>query len=38
MVCSMFLRSGWGIISSASLAKGSTLKKKPSQLLHKVPT
>jgi hypothetical protein len=27
MVCSMFLRSGWGIARTASLAKGGTSKK-----------
>jgi hypothetical protein len=38
MVCSIFLRSGWSIVRSASLAKGGTLKKRPSLHLHKVPT
>jgi hypothetical protein len=28
MVCSTFLRSGWSIVRSASLAKGGTSKKK----------
>jgi hypothetical protein len=32
MVCSMFLRSGWSIVRSASLAKEGTSKKRP--LLH----
>jgi hypothetical protein len=30
--------SGWGVIRSASLAKGGTSKKRPSPHLHKVPT
>jgi hypothetical protein len=38
MVCSTFLRSGWSIVRSASLAKGGTLKNRPSPHLHKVPT
>jgi hypothetical protein len=29
-VCSTFLRSGWSVVRSASLAKGGTLKKRPS--------
>jgi hypothetical protein len=37
-ICSMFLRSGWSVVRSALLAKGGTLKKKPSLHLHKVPT
>jgi hypothetical protein len=37
-VYSTFLRSGWSVIRSASLAKGGTLKKRPSLHLHKVPT
>jgi protein gp37 len=37
-VCSMFLRSVWSVIRSASLAKGGTSKKRPSPHLHKVPT
>jgi hypothetical protein len=35
MVCSMFSRSRWSIVRSASLAKGGTLKKRPSPHLHK---
>jgi hypothetical protein len=34
--CSTFLRSGWSIVRSASLAKGGTLKKRQSLHLHKV--
>jgi hypothetical protein len=30
-------RSGWSVVRSASLAKGGTSKKRPSQHLHKVP-
>jgi len=37
-VCSTFLKSGWSVIRSALLAKGGTLKKRPSPHLHKVPT
>jgi hypothetical protein len=38
-VCSTFSRSGWSVVSSASLAKGGTSKKRPSTPhLHKVPT
>jgi hypothetical protein len=37
-VCSTFSRSGWSIVTSASLAKGGTSKKRPSPHLHKVPT
>jgi hypothetical protein len=37
-VCNTFLRSGWSVVRSASLAKGGTLKKRPSLHLHKVPT
>jgi hypothetical protein len=37
-VCSTFSRSGWSVVSSASLAKGGTSKKRPSPHLHKVPT
>jgi hypothetical protein len=33
-----FLRSGWSVVRSASLAKGGTSKKRPSSHLHKVPT
>jgi hypothetical protein len=33
-----FSRSGWSFVRSASLAKGSTSKKRPSPRLHKVPT
>jgi hypothetical protein len=35
-ICSTFLKSGWSIVRSASLAKGSTLKKILSLHLHKV--
>jgi hypothetical protein len=37
-VCSTLLRSGWNVVRSAPLAKGGTLKKRPSLHLHKVPT
>jgi hypothetical protein len=37
-VCSTFSRSGWGVVRSASLAKGGTSKKRPLPHLHKVPT
>jgi hypothetical protein len=37
-VCNTFLRSGWSVVRSASLAKGGTSKKRPSPHLHKVPT
>jgi hypothetical protein len=37
-ICIMFLRSGWSIIRSASLAKGGTSKKRLSLHLHKVLT
>jgi hypothetical protein len=37
-VCSTFSRSGWSILRSASLAKRSTSKKRPSPHLHKIPT
>jgi hypothetical protein len=37
MVCSMFLRSGWSVVS-ASHAKGGTSKKRLSLHLHRVPT
>jgi hypothetical protein len=33
-----FSRSGWSVVRSASLAKGSTSKNRMSQHLHKVPT
>jgi hypothetical protein len=33
-----FSRSGCSVVRSASLAKGGTLKKRPSPHLHKVPT
>jgi hypothetical protein len=36
-VCSTFSRSGWGIVRSASLTKGGTLKKRPSLHFHRVP-
>jgi hypothetical protein len=36
-ICSKFSRSGWSVVRSASLAKGSTSKKRPSPHLHKVP-
>jgi hypothetical protein len=35
-VCSTFLRSGWSVVRSASLAKGGTSKKRQSPHLHKV--
>jgi hypothetical protein len=38
MVCSTISRSGWSIVRRALLAKGGTLKKRPSLHLHKVPT
>jgi hypothetical protein len=34
VVCSMFSRSGWNVVRSASLAKGGTSKKRPSLHLH----
>jgi hypothetical protein len=34
----LFSRSGWSVVRSASLAKGGTSKKIPSPHLHKVPT
>jgi hypothetical protein len=34
----LFSRSGWNVVRNASLAKGSTSKKRPSPHLHKVPT
>jgi hypothetical protein len=37
-VCSMFWRSGWSVVRSASLAKGGTSKKRPSSHLHRVPS
>jgi hypothetical protein len=37
-VCITFSRSGWSVVRSTSLAKGSTLEKSPSTKLHKVPT
>jgi hypothetical protein len=37
-VFSTFLRSGWSVVRSASLAKGGTSKKTPSPHLHKVLT
>jgi hypothetical protein len=37
-VCSTFPRSRWSVVISTSLAKGDTLKKRPSPHLHKVPT
>jgi hypothetical protein len=37
-VCSTFLRSGWSVVRSATIAKGGTSKKRPSPHLHKVPT
>jgi hypothetical protein len=36
--CSTFSRSGWSVVRIASLAKGSTSKKRPPLHLHKVPT
>jgi hypothetical protein len=38
MVCSTFLRRGWNVVRSASLAKGGTSKKRLLPHLHKVPT
>jgi len=38
MVHSTFSRSGQSVVRSAVLAKGGTLKKRPSLHLHKVPT
>jgi hypothetical protein len=38
MVCNTFLRNGWSIVRSASLAKGGTLKKRPSLHLREVLT
>jgi hypothetical protein len=37
-VCSIFSRSGWSVVRSASLVKGGTWKKRPSLYLHKFPT
>jgi hypothetical protein len=37
-VCSTFSGSGWSVVRSAPLAKGSTSKKRLSPHLHKVPT
>jgi hypothetical protein len=37
-VRSTFSRSGWSVVRSASLAKGSTSKKRQSPHLRKVPT
>jgi hypothetical protein len=37
-VCSIFSRSEWSVVRSASLAKGGTSKKRPSLHLHEVPT
>jgi hypothetical protein len=34
----MFLRSGWSIVRSASLAKGGTSKKRLSPQLHNIWT
>jgi hypothetical protein len=36
-VCSIFSRSWWNVVRSASLAKGGTSKKRPSPHLHKIP-
>jgi hypothetical protein len=36
-VCSMFSRSWWSVVRSASLPKGGTWKKRPTPHLHKVP-
>jgi hypothetical protein len=36
-VCSTFSRRRWSVVSSASLAKGGTSKKRLSPHLHKVP-
>jgi hypothetical protein len=35
---STFSRSGWNVLRSASLVKGSASKKRPSLHLHEVPT
>jgi hypothetical protein len=35
-VCSTVLRNRWSVVRSALLAKGGTLKKRPSPHLHKV--
>jgi hypothetical protein len=37
-VCNTFSRSGWSVVRSASLSKGSTSKKRPSLHLYEVPT
>jgi hypothetical protein len=37
-VCSTFSRSGWSVVTWASLAKWGTSEKRPSPHLHKVPT
>jgi hypothetical protein len=37
MVCSTFSRNGWSVVRSASLTKGGTSEKRPSQHFHKVP-
>jgi hypothetical protein len=36
--CNTFSRSEWSAVRSASLAKGGTLKKRPSPHLYNVPT
>jgi hypothetical protein len=36
-VCSTFSRSGWSVVRSAPLAKGSISNKRPSPHLYKVP-
>jgi hypothetical protein len=35
--CSTYSRSEWSVVRSASLAKGSTSKNRPSPHLHRVP-
>jgi hypothetical protein len=35
-VCSTFSRSGWSVVRNSSLAKGGTLRNRPSPHLHKV--
>jgi hypothetical protein len=37
-VCSTFSRSGWSVVRSESLSKGSTSKKRPSPHLYEFPT
>jgi hypothetical protein len=37
-IVTLFSRSGWSVVSSASLAKGGTSKNRPSPHLHEVST